>query len=103
MSDGTLRAFGILLAIFQMHARQDNGSFATARQNAIAHYGHAPEFYEVLLGDTVGYSEGYWPDGTETLNQAKDPDELNQVDYDVLPAVINHVENLKPEAPHVHD
>ena len=52
-------------------ARQDNGSFANARQNAIAHYGHAPEFYEVLLGDTVGYSEGYWPDGTETLNQAK--------------------------------
>jgi cyclopropane-fatty-acyl-phospholipid synthase len=52
-------------------ARQDNRSLATAKQNAIAHYGHAAEFYEILLGDTVGYSEGYWADGTETLNQAK--------------------------------
>jgi len=52
-------------------ARQDNRSHAMARANAIAHYGHASEFYECLLGDTVGYSEGYWADGTETLNQAK--------------------------------
>jgi cyclopropane-fatty-acyl-phospholipid synthase len=51
--------------------RQDNRSPATAKRNAIAHYGHASEFYEYLLGDTVGYSEGYWPVGTETLNQAK--------------------------------
>jgi cyclopropane-fatty-acyl-phospholipid synthase len=51
--------------------RQNNNSFAQAKQNAIHHYGLAPAFYERLLGDTVGYSEGYWPAGTETLNQAK--------------------------------
>jgi cyclopropane-fatty-acyl-phospholipid synthase len=51
--------------------RQDNRNYATAKLNAMAHYGHPPEFYECLLGDTVGYSEGYWADGTKTLNQAK--------------------------------
>jgi cyclopropane-fatty-acyl-phospholipid synthase len=52
-------------------ARQSNNSFAQAKQNAIHHYGLPPPFFERLLGDTVGYSEGYWPAGTETLNQAK--------------------------------
>src|SRR4029434_7999908 len=42
-----------------------------AKLNAMAHYGHPSEFYECLLGDTVGYSEGYWADGTKTLNQPK--------------------------------
>ncbi len=51
--------------------RQNNNSIAQAKQNAIHHYGLAPAFFEHLLGDTVGYSEGYWPSGTETLNQAK--------------------------------
>jgi cyclopropane-fatty-acyl-phospholipid synthase len=52
-------------------ARQQNRDLAQAKQNAIDHYGHASEFFEQLLGYTVGYSEGYWPPGTETLNQAK--------------------------------
>src|SRR5262245_33621536 len=51
--------------------RQNNTSVAQAKQNAIHHYGLAPEFFGYLLGDTVGYSEGYWPEGTETLDQAK--------------------------------
>ncbi len=51
--------------------RQDGRDLAQAKQNAIFHYGHDPRFFEYLLGDTVGYSEGYWSLGTETLNQAK--------------------------------
>ncbi len=30
-----------------------------------------PRFFQMMLGETLGYSEGYWPPGTETLNQAK--------------------------------
>ena len=51
--------------------RQSNSSITQAKRNAIHHYGLPPAFFEYMLGDTVGYSEGYWPDGTETLNQAK--------------------------------
>jgi len=51
--------------------RQNNRSRAQAERNAIHHYGLAPEFFHCLLGDTIGYSEGYWPAGTATLNQAK--------------------------------
>ena len=39
----------------------------------------------------------------ETLNQAKDAAELIDVDYGVLPAVVNCVEALKPGAPQIHD
>ena len=39
----------------------------------------------------------------ETPNQAKDAAELIEVDYDVLPAVVNCVDALKPGAPQIHD
>ena len=39
----------------------------------------------------------------ETRDQAKDAAEQIDVDYDVLPAVVNVVEALKPGAPQVHD
>jgi len=39
----------------------------------------------------------------ETLNQAKDAAELIDVDYDVLPSVVNCVDALKPGAPQIHD
>ena len=39
----------------------------------------------------------------ETLNQAKDASELIDVDYDVLPAVVNCVDTLKAGAPQIHD
>ncbi len=51
--------------------RQSNRSIARARANAIAHYGLDPAFFETVLGRTVGYSEGYWPDGTPDLDRAK--------------------------------
>src|SRR4249919_1327343 len=39
----------------------------------------------------------------ETLNEAKDAAELVEVDYEVLPAVVNCVDALKPGAPQIHD
>jgi aerobic carbon-monoxide dehydrogenase large subunit len=39
----------------------------------------------------------------ETCSQAKDAAELIEVDYDVLPAVVNPVEALKPGAPQIHE
>ncbi len=39
----------------------------------------------------------------ETRSQAKDAAELIDVDYDVLPAVVNPVDALKPGAPQIHD
>lgn len=51
--------------------RQNSKDLVRAKQNAIYHYGLPPEFFEYLLGDTVGYSEGYWRDGTDDLNRAK--------------------------------
>ena len=39
----------------------------------------------------------------ETPHQAKDASELIAVDYDVLPAVVNCVDALKPGAPQIHE
>lgn len=52
-------------------ARQNNRSIRRAIENAEFHYGLDPRFFELKLGETVGYSEGYWTAGTETLDQAK--------------------------------
>ncbi len=51
--------------------RQNNRDLRRARENAIYHYGLDPRFFECLLGRTVGYSEGYWPEGTDGLDRAK--------------------------------
>src|SRR5512147_1563031 len=39
--------------------RQNNKDFAQARRNATAHYGLPTEFFRLVLGDTLGYSEGF--------------------------------------------
>jgi carbon-monoxide dehydrogenase large subunit len=39
----------------------------------------------------------------DTLHHAKDAAELIEVDYEVLPAVVNCVETLKPGAPQIHE
>ena len=51
--------------------RQNNRDFAQAKRNATFHYGLPMEFFHLLLGDTYGYSEGYWQDGTRTLEEAQ--------------------------------
>ena len=50
---------------------QSNKTKAIAKQNADFHYAIHPKLFEEMLGETVGYSEGYWPAGTSNLNQAK--------------------------------
>src|SRR5262252_356824 len=50
---------------------QSNKSKAIAKQNADFHYAIHPKLFEEVLGETVGYSEGYWVDGAQNLNQAK--------------------------------
>lgn len=51
--------------------RTNNKSFAQAKQNAEFHYAIDPRYFEMILGPTIGYSEGYWIEGTRTLDQAK--------------------------------
>lgn len=35
------------------------------------HYELPPAFFEIVLGSHLKYSAGYWPEGTETLDQAE--------------------------------
>jgi cyclopropane-fatty-acyl-phospholipid synthase len=50
---------------------QSNWDRARAKTNAEFHYNIHPALFEHMLGGTVGYSEGYWTDDTQTLDQAK--------------------------------
>ncbi len=50
---------------------QNNQRYARAKRNAEYHYSLHPKLFEYMLGPTVGYCEGYWVDGTRTLDQAK--------------------------------
>ncbi len=50
---------------------QSNKTKAIAKRNAEFHYAIHPKLFEEMLGDTVGYSEGYWTAETKNLNQAK--------------------------------
>jgi cyclopropane-fatty-acyl-phospholipid synthase len=51
--------------------RQNNKDFAQAKRNAIYHYGLPTAFFHLVLGDTYGYSEGFWMEGTRTLDEAQ--------------------------------
>jgi len=51
--------------------RQNNASHEQAKRNAAFHYGLPTEFFHLLLGDTYGYSEGYWKDDTRSLDEAQ--------------------------------
>jgi cyclopropane-fatty-acyl-phospholipid synthase len=51
--------------------RTNNRNPAQAKRNAEFHYALDPRFFELVLGETLGYSEGYWIEGTATLDQAK--------------------------------
>ncbi|MGZ5105255.1 MAG: class I SAM-dependent methyltransferase [Usitatibacter sp.] len=54
-----------------LERRQNNRSFAQAKRNATFHYGLPTEFFHLVLGDTYGYSEGLWEEGTRTLEEAQ--------------------------------
>jgi cyclopropane-fatty-acyl-phospholipid synthase len=51
--------------------RQNNRSRAQAKRNAVFHYGLPTEFFRLVLGDTLGYSEGFWRTDTRTLDDAQ--------------------------------
>ena len=51
--------------------QQNNKDLARAKRNATFHYGLPTEFFHCVLGDTYGYSEGYWKEDTATLDQAQ--------------------------------
>jgi cyclopropane-fatty-acyl-phospholipid synthase len=51
--------------------RQNNRDRDQARRNATFHYGLPMEFFHLVLGETYGYSEGLWTDGTRGLDQAQ--------------------------------
>jgi cyclopropane-fatty-acyl-phospholipid synthase len=51
--------------------RQNNKDFAQARRNATFHYGLPTEFFRLVLGDTFGYSEGFWKADTRSLDEAQ--------------------------------
>lgn len=51
--------------------RQNNRDRAQAKRNAIYHYGLPTEFFHLVLGDTYGYSEGFWKEDTQTLDEAQ--------------------------------
>jgi cyclopropane-fatty-acyl-phospholipid synthase len=51
--------------------RQNNRDFARAKRNATFHYGMPAEFFRLLLGETYGYSEGYWKEDTRSLDEAQ--------------------------------
>ena len=54
-----------------LERRQNNRDRARARRNAEFHYGLPAKFFHLLLGDTYGYSEGFWQDDTRTLDEAQ--------------------------------
>ena len=51
--------------------RQNNADPARAKRNASFHYALPREFFHLVLGDTYGYSEGYWEEGTVSLDEAQ--------------------------------
>ena len=51
--------------------RTNNRNLAQAKRNATFHYGMPAEFFHLVLGDTYGYTEGYWKDDTRTLDEAQ--------------------------------
>jgi len=57
----------------KLHERQhSNRSIAQAKVNARAHYGLGAAFYRLWLDDPLMmYTCGYWPEGTQTLEQAQ--------------------------------
>jgi len=58
--------------------RYSNHSLAQAKANARAHYGLGAGFYRRWLDDPLMmYTCGYWPEGTQTLEQAQQ----NKIDH----------------------
>src|SRR4029078_2941588 len=55
----------------KLEYRQNNKDYVRAKTNTRAHYRLPVELFKALLGNTICYAEGYWPEGTETLDEAQ--------------------------------
>lgn len=51
--------------------RQNNKDFLQAKRNATFHYGLPTDFFHLVLGNTFGYSEGFWKADTRSLDEAQ--------------------------------
>ncbi|WP_417068525.1 class I SAM-dependent methyltransferase [Niveibacterium terrae] len=51
--------------------RQNNADVAQAKRNASFHYGLPTEFFHLVLGNTYGYTEGFWKAETTYLDEAQ--------------------------------
>ncbi len=51
--------------------RTNNKNRRQAKLNAEHHYGLPAEFFRLFLGDTYGYTEGYYENGDESLDEAQ--------------------------------
>ncbi|HKJ84235.1 MAG TPA: class I SAM-dependent methyltransferase [Mariprofundaceae bacterium] len=54
-----------------LEQKQNNKDLAQAKRNATLHYGMPTEFFHLVLCDTYGYSEGFWKEGTRSLDEAQ--------------------------------
>lgn len=54
-----------------LERRQNNADLAQAKRNASFHYGLPTEFFHLVLGDTYGYTEGFWKTETTRLDEAQ--------------------------------
>lgn len=61
----------------RLERRQNNRDYARAKANCRAHHGLPVGLFQAMLGETLCYAEGYWPEDTETLDQAQH----NRCDY----------------------
>lgn len=74
-----MRAKALITAENGIHElRYSNHSMAQAKANARVHYGLGVEFYRLWLDDPLMmYTCAYWPEGTQTLEQAQQ----NKIDH----------------------
>jgi cyclopropane-fatty-acyl-phospholipid synthase len=74
---GARSPFLVRLRRFFHEISVSNKDWGQARRNAAFHYGYPARFFELVLGSTYGYVEGYWRRGDETLDEAM----RNRFDY----------------------
>lgn len=54
-----------------LEAKNNNKSFLQAKLNAYAHYNLPAEFFRHMLGETYGYTEGYYAQDNESQSEAQ--------------------------------
>jgi cyclopropane-fatty-acyl-phospholipid synthase len=57
--------------VLRLEARTNNKNRRQAELNAFHHYGMPAEFFRLFLGETYGYTEGYYENGDESLDEAQ--------------------------------